>query len=109
MDPLNNLSWIGQVNVAQSFKGAKSGETKHSVAPQSTSMGTGVSLILRTVIESKKAVEEVDNRTAYKGSSFRIVVSVGIMASQLRNLPSCPEALKHFPTCHWLMVWPWKW
>ena len=63
-------------------------------------MGTGILLIFGMVIESKKAVEEVDDSTAYKGSSFGIVVSIGIMALQLRNLPSCPEVLRHFLTCH---------
>src|ERR1700731_3154274 len=44
---------MGQVSVEQSLKGAKSGETKHSLAPQSTSVGTGVSLISGTMMECK--------------------------------------------------------
>ena len=75
-DPLNSLSWIGQVSVEQNFKGAKSGEMKHSVAPQSTRAGTGVLLICRTITESKKAVEEVDDKTVYKGSLSRVQVSI---------------------------------
>src|ERR1700726_4296843 len=106
IDPSNSLSWIGQVSVEWNFKGAKSGEMKHSVAPQSTRVGTGLLLICGTITESKKAAEEVDDKTAYKGSSSGVQVStlVSTTVSRLKNLPTCLEVLGHFPTCHWLMV-----
>ena len=108
-DPLNSLSWIGQVSVEWNFKGAKSGKMKHLVAPQSTSAGTGVLLIGRTTTESKKAAEEIDDKTAYKGSLSRILVLVSTMVLQLKSLPICLEALGHFLTCRWLKVWPQLW
>ena len=106
IDPSNSLSWIGQVSVEQNFKGAKSGKMKHLVAPQSTRVGTGVLLICRTITESKKAAEEVDDKTAYKGSSSRVQVSilVSTTVSRLKNLPTCLEVLGCFPTCQWPMV-----
>ena len=76
MDPLNSLSCIGQVSVKRNFKGAKLGETKHSVALQSTRVGTGVLLICGMITESKKAAEEVDDKTAYKGSLSGVQVSI---------------------------------
>src|ERR1700719_1923337 len=107
INPSNSLSWIGQVSVERNFKGAKSGKKKHSVAPQSTRAGTGVLLICRMITESKKAAEEVDDKTAYKGSSSGVQVSilVSTTVSQLKNLPTCLEVLGHFPTCRWLMIW----
>ena len=38
--------------------------------------GYGVLLICRTITESKKAVEEVDDKTVYKGSLSRVQVSI---------------------------------
>ena len=111
IDPSNSLSWIGQVSVERNFKGAKSGKKKHSVALQSTRAGTGVLLICGTITESKKAAEEVDDKTAYKGSSSRVqvLILVSTTVSQLKNLPTCLEALEHFLTCHWLKVWLQSW
>src|ERR1700731_272932 len=75
IDPSNSLSWIGRVSVEWNFKGAKSGKTKHSVALQSTRAGTGVLLICRMTTESKKAAEEVDDKTVYKGSIYNGVTT----------------------------------